>query len=196
MKRVLIGATMIMAGGVTAQAQDIKPYAGIGIGVFGLEYKEPGFAQKNNVFGGFGKFGVDINDYFGGELRLGATGQGDKTYPTGTLGAPAPFTVGLKSDYFISYLAKFQYPVSPDFRLYALAGATTGKFSRPITLGVLTLHSAATKTGFSYGFGGDFTVNDQVSVGAEWMQYWTNVEVGANMKAKLWGAVGTLTMHF
>jgi hypothetical protein len=39
-------------------------------------------------------------------------------------------------------------------------------------------------------------MNDQLSVGAEWMQYWTNVKLGSGFKTKVWGAVGTLNYHF
>ncbi|KON47857.1 porin family protein [Mariprofundus ferrooxydans] len=198
MKRVLVGAAMIMAGSVTAQAQDFKPYAGVGIGAFGLEMKDTSinFKQKNTVLGGFAKFGVDVNDYFGAELRVGTTAKGDKTYGVGGVAAGSPAgTIGQKADYFVSYLAKLQYPVSQDFRLYAMLGATTAKSKITMTPALGT-GSSKTKTGFSYGAGGDFTVNDQLSVGAEWMQYWTNVTVTTNGKVKIWGAVGTLTMHF
>jgi len=198
MKRVLIGAAMIMVGSATVQAQDFKPYAGVGVGAFGLEMKDSSvnFNQKNTVLGGYAKFGVDINDYFGAELRVGTTAKGDTTYAVGGVSAGSPAgTIGQKADYFFSYLAKLQYPVSPDFRAYAMLGATTAKHKTTFTPALGT-GSSPTKTGFSYGVGGDFRVNDQLSVGAEWMQYWTNVTVGTNQTAKIWGAVGTVTMHF
>ena len=187
---------MMLMPGSNVLAEEMSPYIGVGLGAFGLEYSEPGFKQRNTVFGGFVKGGVDINDYVGIEIRLGATGKGDKTYPAGTLGAPVPFTVALKSDYLVSYLAKLQFPVAEDFRLYALIGATRAKISRPSTIGAVVVPATANKTGFSYGVGGDYSVGGNLSAGAEWVQYWNNAAVGVNMKAKMWGAAATLTSHF
>ena len=175
---------------------DIRPYAGVGIGAFGLEEKEPGFSQKNTVFGGFGKFGVDIGDYLGAELRVGATSTGTNSYPAGTAGIPAPFDVSLSDDYFISYLAKVQYPVTLDFRPYALIGGTTAKVKGAVSVSGLSGAVSTTKTGFSYGFGADYYLQDQLSIGGEWMQYWTNVNIATNSEAKMWGAVATVAYHF
>ncbi|WP_201265495.1 porin family protein [Mariprofundus sp. EBB-1] len=198
MKRVFIATAMMVVGSATVQAQDFTPYAGVGLGVFGLEAKDSSvnFNQKNTVFGGYAKFGVDANDYIGAELRVGTTSKGDQSYPAGAIFAGSVAgTIDQKADYFFSYLAKLQYPVSQDFRAYAMLGATTAKH-KVIMPPALGTSGSNTKTGFSYGVGGDFTINDQLSVGGEWMQYWSNVTVDVNQKVKIWGAVGTLTMHF
>jgi len=110
---------------------EIKPYAGIGIGAFGLEYKQSGLSQKNTVFGGYGKFGADIGDYFGLEVRVGTTSSGTQSYPAGTLGSSYPFDSKGSADYFVSYLAKFQYPVTVDFKPYVMIGGTTAKNKLP-----------------------------------------------------------------
>jgi len=163
---------------------DIHPYAGGGIGIFGLELKSTTVNQKNTVFGGFGKVGVDIGDYLGAEVRFGSTSSGS----TGN--------IKLNDSYFISYLAKFQFPVTTDFRPYAMVGGTTAKF-KMTNAGV---ESSKSKTGVSYGFGADYYLQDKLSIGGEWMQYWTNVKLGSafgtNSKAKIWGAVATMTYHF
>ena len=112
----------VLAFSPVTQAQEFKPYAGAGIGAFGLEYKDSTVSQKNTVFGGFGKLGVDVNPYLGAELRVGTTGSGSKSY-TGTT-----TTRKLSDSYFFSYLAKFQFPVDTGFNLYALVGGTTAKF--------------------------------------------------------------------
>ncbi|TLS67199.1 porin family protein [Mariprofundus erugo] len=194
MKKIVVGAAMMLMGGAAAQAQDMAPYAGVGIGAFGLEYQEPGLNQKNTVFGGYGKFGIDVNDYFGVELRLGATTKGSKSYAVGSLGSAVPFSLSFKDDYFLSYLAKLQYPASQDFRVYAMLGATSASIKR--TSGALGINDSAKKTAFSYGVGADFNVTEQISAGAEWMQYWNNVTVGSGIKMKMWGAVGTASFHF
>jgi len=164
---------------------DIRPYAGVGIGALGLELKDStGFRQKNTVLGGFAKVGTDIGDYLGAELRFGSSASG-------TTGK-----VKLSDSYFVSYLAKVQFPVTVDFKPYAMLGGTTAKFKKT-TAGVEKSNS---KTGFSYGFGADFYWQDQLSLSGEWMQYWTNVKLGAamgsNSKAKLWSATASIAYHF
>jgi len=159
---------------------DIHPYAGAGIGAFGLELKGATINQKNTTFGGYGKLGLDIGDYLGAELRFGSTSSGT----TGN--------VKLSDSYFISYLAKFQFPVTLDFRPYAMVGGTTAKF-KVTDAGVETSN---TKTELSYGFGAEYYVQDSLSVGGEWMQYWTNVNLTGNREAKIWGAVATVDYHF
>lgn len=201
MKRTLVAAAMMMVASAGAQAQDIKTYAGLGIGAFGLEYKDSVISQRKTTFGGYGKYGVELNDYVALELRVGATSFGKKSYPAGTLGASAG-TFKTSADYFISYLARFQTPVADDFNVYALAGGTTAKFN--VSNSATALSATKVKSGFSYGFGGDYVLGNQFSVGAEWVQYWTNVKLGSTFapspgtssQVKLWGAVGTLNYAF
>jgi len=200
MKKFMIGMAALVAMSGVAQAQDFKPYAGFGVGGFGVEEKEPGFSQKSTTFGGYGKFGVDIGDYFGAELRVGATGNATKNYPAGSsLGGvifPVPVEVALSADYFISYLAKIQFPVMQDFRVSAYLGATTAKIKLTAAAAGVSASTSATKTGFSYGFGGEYFVNDKVSVGGEWIQYLTDVNLNSVSTARLWGASGTINYYF
>lgn len=201
-KYVVIAAAFVSSCFATSvQAQDFRPYAGVGLGVFGLEYSEPGLGQKNNVFGGFAKFGVDANEYLGVELRLGMTGKGTKNYPAAMItGATQNTELAQEFTSFISYLAKLQYPVAQDTNLYAMIGATTAKYKHTYTPANATLGSgqSTTKTSVSFGFGGEYAVDPNVSVGGEWMQYWTSTSLNTvtGAKAKLWGAVGTLNYHF
>jgi len=199
MKKLMIAmAAMLTMSGI-AQAQDFKPYAGVGIGAFGLEYKDAAISQKKITFGSFAKFGVDINDYFGAELRVGGTSNAKKTY---TAGLPGAGTFKTSMNYFISYLGKVQYPVNDELRVYALLGGTTGKFKA--TNSASGASASKSKTGFSYGVGMDYSLSRQLSAGAEWMQYWTNVKMGNTFlpapstgnKVKLWGAVGSISYHF
>jgi len=164
---------------------DIRPYAGLATGAFGLELKDStGFSQKNTVFGGYAKVGADIGDYLGAELRFGSSSSGT----TGN--------VKLSDSYFISYLAKLQFPATIDFRPYAMIGGTTAKFKKKVA----GVEKSKSKTGFSYGFGAEYYLQDNLSLGGEWMQYWTNVKMGSvmgpNSKAKLWSATITAAYHF
>jgi len=196
MKRLIIAVIAWLAMLGIAQAQDFKPYAGIGLGAFGLEESEPGFSQKSTVFGGYLKMGADFNDYFGAELRFGLTGTGSQTNAAGTLGVPLPFTTKLQAKSIISYLAKPQYPLTPDFRVYGLIGGTTAKLEATASVLGFSSSVSATKTGFSYGAGGELSLDNHLSIGAEWVQYWKDVTVGPSVKARLWSAVGTLNYAF
>jgi len=191
MKRCLtIAAIMLLLGVQPAQAQnlDVKPYVGVGIGAFGLEIKDTGVNIKNTVFGGYGKVGANIGDYLGVELRIGSTASGSKVSPIDPTVIPK-----VKADYFLSYLGKLQFPVTPDFKIYALLGGTTAKLKLTNNIG---FNANPTKTGFTYGFGAEYYLQDKLSVGGEWMQYWTNVTVGTNLEAKVWGATATVAYHF
>ncbi len=184
-----------------ANDMDIRPYMGVGMGAFGIEYSDSAISQRKTTFGGFVKGGADIGDYFGLELRLGTTTKGSKDYAAGTLGAAAG-TFEASADYFVSYLAKLQVPASDELKPYALLGGTTASFKT--TNSSTGLSSSKAKTGFSYGFGIDYNLGNQFSVSGEWMQYWTNVNLGTsyapapgtNPKAKIWGIVAAVDYHF
>ncbi len=126
-----------------AQAQDFDPYAGFGVGIFGLELKTPSVTQKNTVVGEYLKFGVHFNDMIAAELRIGGTGTGTSSYSAGTpittaqgtFPSPVSFNYSMEASYFVSYLTRLRYEVAQDFHLYGLVGGTTikvkGTFSVP-----------------------------------------------------------------
>ena len=182
MKKTLLGAvalSVIMLVMPNAHAQDFKPYAGIGLGEY--NFKTGGTGGDKRVFGGFGQFGVDIGEYYGAELRLGSSTT--TSYPNGAA------TEESRLDYIFSYLAKAQFPVSPEFRIYALVGGSTGKVtSHLITPGFLYVATgtntiSTTQTSFSFGGGLDFLIYDKLSIGAEYMRYYSDVQgYSANLK--------------
>ncbi len=59
--RSLAFTAILLSTTFTAQAQDFEPYVGVGVGMFGLELKTSTVSQKNNVFGGFTKAGINFN---------------------------------------------------------------------------------------------------------------------------------------
>lgn len=189
------------AAGVDGLDLDLHPYVGGGIGGFGLEYSDTAGSQNNTVFGGYGKIGLDIGYYLGVEVRMGATMTGTTAQPAGSFSLTTAANNGLSNDFFLSYLGKVQVPVTAELTPYALIGGTTAKFSDTPT-GKASF--SQTVTGFSYGFGLNYDVGNQVSINGEWMQYLTNVQLttfeastgGTSSKAKMWGAVGGLTYHF
>jgi opacity protein-like surface antigen len=151
-----IAATVAFGLVGNAQAQDIQPYAGVGVGTFNLD---AGFGSAY-AFGGFGLVGVDINEYAGVELRAGTTAKAS----VNVVSIPTENSI----DYFFSYLAKLKLPVNENLGFYGLLGGTTlkTKFSVP-AVGA----STNTSTDFSYGAGIDYKIDDQMKVGAEWVQY-------------------------
>lgn len=162
----LLVLSMAPLAAAHADNMDVRPYMGVGMGAFGLEYKDTGIAQKKTGFGGFVKGGADIGDYFGLELRVGTTTSGSKSYAAGTLGAAAG-TFKTKADYFFSYLAKLQVPASDDLKPYILVGGTTAKFKATNT--ATSTSASKAKTGVSYGVGVDYGLGNQFSVNVEWM---------------------------
>jgi len=189
-----------------SEAQDFKPYIGIGTGVFAIQLKinDPlvGSAeQRNPTVGGFIKAGVDVNKYFGGELRFGLTGNPSTDWGAGLpvgggLVTLVPSTVSTKINNFFSYFGKVQYPFDDSFKVYALLGGTTAKFSSSLSIGGFNFAGDATKTGFSYGGGVEYKVADTVSVGVEWIEYWTDVTLDTETKGSFRGISATVNMSF
>jgi opacity protein-like surface antigen len=174
-----IAAAFAFGVGGTAQAQDMEHYGGLGVGGFMIKSKPAGGASNSgSALGGFGYIGTDINDYFGLELRLG-----------GTNGVTLVNT-SYKMKYFFSYLAKGQFPVSDSVHLYGLVGGTTGAVSA-------TGNTNQTKTSLSFGGGAKLRVDENWSLGAEWMRYWHNVKPWANQtEVSVDGISATLDLRF
>jgi len=207
MKRSILTAAMVLAVGHSANAQaiELQPYAGAGIGIYGLELKELGLSQKSSAFGGFVKAGIDIDKYFGAELRFGTTGSNSKTYSPGTsIGGvvyAVPAEVSLSATSFLSYFAKARYPLSDNVEVYGLLGGTLTKAKVTIAAPLTTEMVRKRVSGFSYGAGGQMQISEKFSVGFEWMQYLSNVGVtdmvtGTPAKLRMWGASGSLNYHF
>jgi len=175
MKGVITAAIFtLLALPSVASAADLKPYAGIGIGGYT-------FTGAGTSFGGFGQVGADIGDYFGAELRLGTSSKA--SYST------ASFNGEVKLDYIFSYLGKVQAPINESWHVYALLGGTTAQLTDTIkTPGWIFLASgtntlSSKSTSFTAGGGLDFQVQDNLSVGAEYMRYYKDVSgFSANLK--------------
>jgi len=158
-----------------AQAQDIHPYAGAGLGVVMFDLG-PGIGTKN-AFGGFGQFGIDYGDFIGAELRVGSTSNVSFTY----LGLNGRAGI----DYFFSYLAKLQLPVSEQLRIYGLAGGTTAKASVTISIpgSIFSASASSTSSELSFGGGMDVKIQDQWHAGVEYMRYANDTRgISANLK--------------
>jgi len=199
-KKVIYSAALMLAmltGTATVQAQDSGYYAGLGLGTVTVDYKDgaAGIDQKNASAGAFAYFGVDMNEYLALEARLGATGKNKQTYAGG-------IESSFSSPTFLSLLAKIKYPVSSDFDVFMLAGLTTAKIKGKLTSAAGVVTQSKTKTGASFGVGADYMISDQVSLGAEWVQYLFPVKLTAGSvfatgsKARMWGITGKIAYHF
>jgi len=207
MKRLIIsllllslGSSVVFAEPVIEKAQEKTVveqdenrngiYFGLGLGTSGVDYSQPGLNMNFDGAMLIIKLGYDFNEYFGAEVRLGGTGE-DKQ----PLGAT---TVEMGAG-FLSAFIKPQYPISRDFRVYGLVGATNATFTREqiTTTGVILLDSEISKTGFSYGVGAEYDLGDRWSLGGEWVQYWSDVElIRPGIKASIWGAVANINFYF
>lgn len=183
MKKVIRMAGLALAlalGTATAQAQDFgfKPYIGAGAGAFNLD---AGFGS-GYTFGGFGFIGADINDYLAAEIRGGTTGSTTILFTDHTV------------DWFVSYLGKLKLPVNDQIGLYGLLGASTVKTK----LSVLGLSVTNTSTSFTFGGGGEFAVDDQLHIGAEWVSYCQNANAASPTfpGMDVWSISGTLRYSF
>lgn len=190
----LIGLLLIPAG--YAQAQQPNSYLGAGLGVFGLTESGTGISQHSSVFGGFVKGGLELNNWLGIELRIGSTVKGVQDNTAGTLGYAAPSTTSIQAESLMSYLIKLRAPLASTFRPYAMLGATTARFKSTVLVSGLHTSVVNTVTGLSYGIGGDYAIDGQLSASAEWMQYWNGVTTTPNTKARIWGAVAALNVYF
>jgi len=180
MKRIIILMSLLFGLIQTAGAAEFKPYLGGGIGLASLSLEVTGASAgsgSGSTLGGYGSIGFDYGDYAGAELRVGTTGKASVTI--------GGVNYDFSSDWFVSYLAKLQFPVTEKFRIYALAGATTTKQTMMITTpgwfwtatGTAKLSQTTTKA--SLGTGIDFQAGEQWDVGLEFMSYGAGLVTGA-----------------
>ena len=87
--------------------------------------------------------GAQFNEYVGVEAHLGVGGSDGP----------------VELDHLVGVYGKGILPISPDFRLYGLAGVTEVDFD------------TGREDGFSYGGGAEFDITHNVSVGADYMRY-------------------------
>lgn len=170
---LLLTASLLASSQVfAAENTDFKPYIGMGVSSFFLDIgPQPtgvsGFSTKPSVLGYVVKAGLDYQEYFGIELRAGASGTASQS---GTVLA-VPTTMSVKIDTFVAYFLKARMSFDNDFGIYALAGGSNAKVS--VKLNVLGVNVAASTNGssFSFGAGATYDLGSNVSVEAEYMKY-------------------------
>jgi len=190
----------LMAFALPAQADDIQPYAGVGLGGVLID---AGLGSEN-AFSGYGILGMDLHENYGVELRFGTTGKTANSLliPRNILGQrELPITILVPTyarvsvDWFFSYLAKLQYPVNDAFRIYGVVGGTTMKTK----FAFLTTTVGATFNTLSYGGGFDYGLGNQWRVGVDATIYANkaNTTPGTNFAGlDVWGVNGTIKYEF
>ena len=106
------------------------------------------------------RFGYGVADQIAIEGRFGLGISDDEIGSTG-LDAELDQLAGI---YGVGYL-----PIIDRFSLYGLIGLTYGELSIPVP--GTSVEITDDDTDFSYGFGGQFDFNDEISGFVEWAQY-------------------------
>jgi|TARA_A100001391_G_scaffold198904_2_gene181153 opacity protein-like surface antigen len=138
---LLVGAGTFAA---SAQAQQSFPYPQGYVGGDAMFWSlDPDRGSSRDDVGLRLRGGAQFNEFFALEGHLG-TGGSDGN---------------VELDYLAGVYAKGILPVSPDVRLYGLAGVTEVDFDRD------------RESGFSYGAGAEVDIADNLALGADYMRY-------------------------
>jgi len=162
-KLLLIAGALLAMQANTAVAAEIKPYVGVGVGLFELD---PG-QNKQSTFGGFAFVGADLHEYFAAELRVGGTGPHERE-------EVGPLTETFQVNWFASALAKPKIEIVDGLDLYGLVGVTS--INSSITPLNSLIEQSVTKTAFTFGLGTQYHYNNKLSAGLEWVRYSTNAD--------------------
>lgn len=106
--------------------------------------------------------GYQINEHFSVEGRLNLSAK-DKSFDD------SGNSVKFKVDNSYSAFVKGAYPFTDTFSIYALAGFNSSKYKATVNFGGPTASESESKSGFAYGAGLQFRVNDAWSVSGEYV---------------------------
>ncbi len=148
LKAALISSLMMGFSGVV---QASEPYVGVGFGVYNLGN---GVIKKATP-GMYLKLGDDFAENFGGEIRLGRTGQTAEEFS---------LQPNMQIDYFAAAYLKPRYEFSEQWTVYGLLGIATVRSSYSE---VGFAQQKKTRTGYAYGLGAQYHVLDSYSIGLE-----------------------------
>jgi hypothetical protein len=158
-------------------------HAGNYIGVSAVQFDQkvsvPGTSDHGYSTGGMVEIGSYLNSFLALEIRFADT----HTAHFNQIGASQKASLN-------SYLLRVNLPISNSFWLYGMVGKTLGRASPSGSLS-----GYARKDSTSYG-GGLQLQGTSWGVGAEWMRYWDNVNVGPGINITIDGIAGTLSYSF
>lgn len=192
MLRVMILGLCLCTFSVVAQSEDFngpgRAFLGVSLLGMNLEYQEtqPVFKQKNKMNGLYIYTGADFNEFFGFETRFGFTNTDVTNYANGS--------VGFSVDVFQSYLFRFNWDIDSHWKTTALLGYTDAQVSRKTS--VVGGNSKASARGISYGAIVSYAMTQNVSVEAEWVSYWSNVDTSVGTTTSFNNLALRLGYHF
>lgn len=151
-------AAVSLAAAVPARAQEARPGSYVGAIFSQLSYDQSGASSASLTnFGGV--LGTVLSPHFAIEGRLGL-GLDEDQIQVGTV------AVDVDLDYYVSGFVKGILPLAPRVGIYALAGATIGKFGADNGAAYVNKW----ESDFSYGAGAEFGFAPTMSLGLEWLR--------------------------
>ncbi|HET8708505.1 MAG TPA: porin family protein [Pseudomonadales bacterium] len=177
------GALLLSAGSAFAEGS----YVGANYLASKVEFDSDSFDSSQL----FVRFGADLTENFGAEIRAGF-GLSSDSVSYGTSDADAKLE--LKVDRFVGFYGTVSAPVTPNFKPYLILGYTDVKLSADISFnnvpgyGTGSVSESDSDSGLSYGVGTDIKLSDKVSLNGEYMQYYdeddvklSGIAIGAKM---------------
>ncbi|KEI71460.1 porin family protein [Endozoicomonas elysicola] len=142
-------------------------YAGGNVSV--LDYSENGF-EDMSVTAAAAKLGFQATDHISGELRVGFGLNDDSATAMGE-------DISLEIDNYFGAYGRVGMPVG-DFYPYAVAGFTRVELTAGVTSMGVSMSDSGTSV--SYGVGVDYSINEAISLNAEYMNLYDRdaVEIG------------------
>lgn len=180
---------IMMMIGISNSVQAEESYLGIGPSMYSINYSDPGVNINQSNPGFMLKYGSDFNEYMGFEFRLGMSLKGETTVGA----SKVEFDT-----FFYSILLKPQYPLTQELKVYALAGMTSFTLNRKqtTTAGTVLLNDKASKLSASYGAGTEFKFKENMSISADWIQYWSSINIGPQINTSAWATNLTYNYYF
>jgi len=180
----LFSATLLLAVlSLATPASAFDNQITTGIGQFNIKDSEPAMTTSVKPVGFYVGWAGIFNPYIAVEARLGGTGTGTNSL------------ISLDAA-FLSALFKPTLPIGDRFELYGLVGVSSVGITRQLP-GLPA--ETASRSGFSYGLGGDARVTPHVLIGAEWVSYISDTNFGAagnTVNLSLSGATATFKYQF
>lgn len=157
-----VGAALLM-GSMTAQAGDIKSVAGLSMLDMGLTNSATlGYVGVEKSLTEIGEFETGV------QLRVGTTlAAASETV--------APLTLDLGFNYVVSGFYKFGGEVADGINAYGLLGYSYADIQADLSSGGVTASGTTTDSSFSYGIGANYDLGNGMTVGAEYVAYWSDV---------------------
>ncbi|MBR7890108.1 porin family protein [Marinomonas sp. A79] len=131
------------------------------------EYSEDGVDDDASLNVLIGRFGTYLNENFAVEARLGM-GVGDDSVSASN--GTDDVSIDLELDHMYGLYIRAGQQVE-NFYPYAVAGMTKGKLSLSAKVNNSSVSISDSASGFSYGFGTDFDLGNNLALNFEYMNY-------------------------